>query len=160
MNNNEVNSEKKDEVSQWVTFVLENEMYGIRVLKVQEIQRYSEISSIPGASPHVLGIINLRGNVICVLDTRAKFGLPPFELTDNTRIVILEANKSVIGLLVDGVDEVLSVKQSEMEDAPNVGSNESVPFIEGVCNRNKELLILLNVENILTEDEWQEITNL
>jgi hypothetical protein len=65
-----------------------------------------------------------------------------------------------IFLLVDGVDEVLSIKQSEMEDAHNVGSNESAPFIEGVWNRNKELPILLNVESILTEDDWQEITNL
>ncbi len=64
MNNNQVSDVKKDDVSQWVTFTLDQEIYGIRVLKVQEIQRYCEISSIPGASPHVLGIINLRGNVI------------------------------------------------------------------------------------------------
>lgn len=160
MNNNQVSDVKKDDVSQWVTFTLDQEIYGIRVLKVQEIQRYCEISSIPGASPHVLGIINLRGNVICVIDTRAKFGLPTFEVTDNSRIVILETNKSVIGLLVDGVDEVMSIKQSEMNDAPNVGSNESAPFIESVCNRNKELLILLNVESILTDEEWVEVASL
>jgi len=65
-----------------------------------------------------------------------------------------------VQIFSDGVDEVLSIKQSEMEDAHNVGSNESAPFIEGVWNRNKELPILLNVESILTEDDWQEITNL
>ena len=163
MNKNQsmqITEEKIDEESQWVTFSLAKEIYGIRVLKVQEIQRHSEISSIPGASPHVLGIINLRGEVICVIDTCAKFGLPDFEITDNTRIIILEADKSVIGLLVDGVDEVLTIKQSEMNSAPNVGSNESAPFIESVCNRNNKLLILLNVENILTNEEWREVVSL
>ncbi len=62
--------------------------------------------------------------------------------------------------MVDGVDEVMSIKQSEMNDAPNVGSNESAPFIESVCNRNKELLILLNVESILTDEEWVEVASL
>lgn len=158
--NNEPSNEVNDETSQWVSFTLAHETYGIRVLKVQEIQRYSEISPIPGASPHVLGIINLRGEVVCVIDTRAKFGLLAADNTDNTRIIILEINKSIIGLLVDGVDEVISLKQSEMNDAPNVGSNESAPFIESVCNRNKELFILLDVENILTEQELQEVTEL
>jgi len=150
----------QDKITQWVTFKLAKESYGIRVLKVQEIQRHSEISPIPGSSQHVLGIINLRGEVICVIDTRAKFGLASFEVTNDTRIVILEAEKSIIGLMVDSVNEVTNIKQSEMDDAPNVGSNESARFIESVCNKNKKLLILLNVENILSEQEWQEIVQL
>jgi purine-binding chemotaxis protein CheW len=157
---NESSNEIKDEISQWVSFALENEIYGVKVLKVQEIQRYSAISPIPGASPHVLGIINLRGEVICVIDTRAKFGLLSADTTDNSRIIIIEINKSIIGLLVDSVDEVISIKHSDMNDAPNVGSNESAPFIESVYNKNEELLILLDVESILTEEELQEVAQL
>ena len=151
---------QKDETSQWVKFQLSNENYGIRVLKVQEIQRYSEISPIPGAPSYVLGIINLRGNVISVLNTRERFGLGDYEITDDTRIVILEADTQVVGILVDSVAEVVSLKASEVDVAPNVGNDETAKFIDGVTNKNGELLILLDAEKILNDEEWQDLSNL
>jgi len=81
-----------DPVLQWVTFRLEDETYGINVMQVQEVLRYSEIAPVPGAPTYVLGIINLRGNVVTVIDTRQRFGLPSAEITDNPRIVIIEAD--------------------------------------------------------------------
>ena len=96
-----------DEVLQWVTFRLENETYGINVMQVQEVLRYTDIAPVPGAPSYVLGIINLRGNVVTVIDTRARFGLEAGEVTDNTRIVIIEAEKQVVGILVDSVAEVV-----------------------------------------------------
>ena len=110
---------EKDEVLQWVTFKLENEVYGINVMQVQEVLRYSEIAPVPGAPVYVLGIINLRGNVVTVIDTRARFGLAPREVTDNTRVVVIESEKQVIGILVDSVAEVVYLKASEIDDAPN-----------------------------------------
>ncbi|MFT4725261.1 MAG: purine-binding chemotaxis protein CheW, partial [Colwellia sp.] len=95
-----------DEVLQWVTFKLDSETYGINVMQVQEVLRYSEIAPVPGAPTYVLGIINLRGNVVTVIDTRQRFGLKPADISDNTRIVIIEAEKQVIGILVDSVAEV------------------------------------------------------
>ena len=92
-----------DPVIQWVTFRLAGETYGINVMQVQEVLRYTEIAPVPGGSYHVLGIINLRGNVVTVIDTRLRFGLPRGETNDNTRIVIIEANGHVIGILVDSV---------------------------------------------------------
>ncbi|MDR6354529.1 chemotaxis signal transduction protein [Pseudomonas psychrotolerans] len=77
----------EDPVLQWVTFRLDNETYGINVMQVQEVLRYTEIAPVPGAPSYVLGIINLRGNVVTVIDTRQRFGLLPTEVTDNTRIV-------------------------------------------------------------------------
>lgn len=150
----------RDETTQWVKFGLSGESYGIRVLKVQEIQRYSEISPIPGAPSYVIGIINLRGNVISVLNTREKFALPESEVTDDTRIVILEVGKQVIGILVDSVAEVISLQSSDVDIAPNVGNDETAKFIEGVSNKDGELLILLDVDKILNEDEWQDLSNL
>ena len=86
-----------DEIFQRVTFLLENETYGINVMQVQEILRYSEIAAVPGAPDYVLGIINIRGNVVTVIDTRSRFGLMPADITDNSRIVIIEAeNKSLV----------------------------------------------------------------
>ncbi|MEC8208594.1 MAG: chemotaxis protein CheW, partial [Pseudomonadota bacterium] len=87
-----------DEVLQWVTFHLGEETYGINVMQVQEVLRYSEIAPVPGAPGYVLGIINLRGNVVTVIDTRTRFGLQSAEVTDNSRIVIIEAEKQVIGI--------------------------------------------------------------
>ncbi len=124
-----------DEVLQWVTFRLEEETYGINVMQVQEVLRYTEIAPVPGAPDYVLGIINLRGNVVTVIDTRARFGLMPGEVSDNSRIVIIEAEKQVIGILVDSVAEVVYLKTSEIDSAPNVGTDESAKFIQGVSNR-------------------------
>ena len=157
-NSNVVEKASDDEVFQRVTFQLENETYGINVMQVQEILRYSEIAAVPGAPDYVLGIINLRGNVVTVIDTRARFGLMPAEITDNSRIVIIEAEKQVIGILVDSVAEVVYLKKSEIEDAPYVGTAESSQFIQGVTNRDDGLLILVDLNKLLSDDEWDELS--
>lgn len=151
------NHNADDPVLQWVTFRLDGETYGINVMQVQEVLRYSEIAPVPGAPPYVLGIINLRGNVVTVIDTRHRFALPPGEITDNTRIVIIEADNHVIGILVDSVAEVVYLRQSEIEMAPNVGNEESAKFIQGVCHKNDELLILIELDKLLTDEEWAEL---
>lgn len=146
-----------DPVLQWVTFRLAGETYGVNVMQVQEVLRHSEIAPVPGAPTYVLGIINLRGNVVTVIDTRHRFGLEPGELTENTRIVIIEADAHVIGILVDSVAEVVYLRQSEIETAPNVGNDESAKFIQGVCHKNEELLILIELDKLLTNSEWDEV---
>lgn len=150
----------EDPILQWVTFRLEDETYGINVMQVQEVLRYTEIAPVPGAPSYVLGIINLRGNVVTVIDTRLRFGLASAEVTDNTRIVVIEAENQVVGILVDAVAEVVYLKQSEIETTPNVGNDESAKFIQGVCHKNDELLILVDLEKMLTDDEWSEIQGL
>lgn len=146
-----------DPVIQWVTFRLAGETYGINVMQVQEVLRYTEIAPVPGASPHVLGIINLRGSVVTVIDTRLRFGIMAGEVTDHTRIVIIETGTHVVGILVDSVAEVVYLRQSEIDHAPNVGNDESSKYIQGVCNKNNELLILVDLDKLLTEEEWAEL---
>lgn len=148
-----------DPILQWVTFKLAGETYGINVMQVQEVLRYTEIAPVPGAPAYVLGIINLRGNVVTVIDTRHRFGLETGDITDNTRIVIIEADKHVVGILVDSVAEVVYLRQSEIETAPNVGNEESAKFIQGVCHKNNELLILIELNKLLTDEEWAELEN-
>ena len=151
---------KKDEVLRWVTFLLDKEMYGVNVMQVREVLRYSDIAPVPGAPAYVLGIINLRGNVVSVIDTRMRFGLPPAEVTDNTRIMIIESERQTVGILVDSVAEVVDLNTKDIDDTPNVGTEESAKFICGVCNRNDELLILIDLYKLLSEEEWQDIANL
>lgn len=138
-----------DQVNQYATFRLDDEIYGVNVMQVQEVLRYTEITPVPGAPTFVLGIINLRGNVVTVISTRERFGLSPGEITDNTRIVIIEALSQVVGLLVDSVADVVYLKQSEMENTPNVGNEDTAKFIQGVCNKNDELLILIELEAMI-----------
>ena len=160
MMENDVKQEKKvDDVLRWVTFQLEKEVYGVNVMQVQEVLRYTEIAPVPGAPDYVLGIINLRGNVVTIIDTRMRFGLSPAEITDNTRIIIIEVDKQVVGILVDRVSEVVDLYQHEIYPAPNVGIDANSKFIKGVCYRNDCLMILIDLEKLLTDDEWQEINN-
>lgn len=151
-------TDNNDEVLQWVTFRLGEETYGINVMQVQEVLRHTEIAPVPGAPGYVLGIINLRGNVVTVIDTRSRFGLESTEVTDNSRIVIIESEQQVVGILVDSVAEVVYLRSSEIDSAPNVGTEESAKFIQGVSNREGELLILVDLNKLLTDEEWEEIS--
>jgi len=144
---------QEDPMLQWVTFQLESEIYGVNVMQVQEVLRVTEIAPVPGAPSYVLGIINLRGNVVTVLDTRARFGLPPQDINDSSRILIIESTGQVVGILVDRISEVVYLKESDIEMTPNVGNQESSRFIQGVFNREKELLILVDLNKFLTEEE-------
>jgi purine-binding chemotaxis protein CheW len=146
-----------DPVIQWVTFRLAGETYGINVMQVQEVLRYTEIAPVPGASHHVLGIINLRGSVVTIIDARLRFGLPGGEVTENTRIVVIETGTHVVGIMVDSVAEVVYLRQSEIDHPPSVGNDENSKYIQGVCNKNNELLILIGLDKLLTDEEWAEI---
>jgi purine-binding chemotaxis protein CheW len=158
--NNTAEENEKDPIIQWVTFKLDNEVYGINVMQVQEVLRMTEIAPVPGAPDYVLGIINLRGNVVTVMDTRKRFGLVPTETDDQSRIIIVEAQGNVVGILVDSVAEVVYLRESEIEVAPNVGNDESSKYIQGVCSRDENLLILVDINKLLSEDEWAEMSAL
>ncbi len=146
-----------DPITQWVTFSLDNESYGIDVMQVQEVLRMTEVAPVPGAPPYVLGIINLRGNVVTVIDTRQRFGVGASETNDSTRIVIIESDKLVVGILVDSVAEVVEMRQSQIESAPNVGNEESSKYIQGVYSKEDDLLILVDLNKLLSDEEWDGI---
>lgn len=144
---------QQDEVvyQQWATFRVDDELYAIDVMQVKEVLRYSEITPVPGAGPSVLGIINLRGNVVTVIDTRQMFHMPAVAADEETRIIVVEFNESeVIGLVVDSVDEVLSLPQNEVDRAPNASSDDSSKrFVQGVCYHEGILIILLDLGKML-----------
>ena len=143
---------------QCVTFHLDDEIYGINVMLVQEVLRVTDIAPVPGAPAYIVGIINLRGNVVTVIDTRMRFGLFPKEIDDLARIVIIESEKQIVGIIVDSVSEVVDIYSNEIESAPNVGNDDTARYIEGVVSRGDELLILVDLNKLLTEDEWTEMS--
>lgn len=142
---------------QCVTFTLDEETYGINVMQVQEVLREIEVAPVPGAPHYVMGIINLRGNVVSVIDARVRFGLPPKESTDLTRIIVIEVQNNIIGILVDSVAEVIDIKRSEIETAPNVGTDETSKYIDGVVSRDDRLYILVDLNKLLSIEEWSQV---
>jgi len=149
-----------DPILQWVTFHLGDEAYAINVMQVQEVLRFTEIAPVPGSPDYVLGIINLRGSVVSVIDARKRFSMPPREVDDSTRIVIIEAEEQTIGILVDSVAEVVYLRASEIDSAPDIGNDESSKYIQGVASRKEGLLILVDLRKFLNEQEWQEIASM
>jgi len=143
---------------QLVTFRLKDETYGINVMQVQEVLRVAEIAPVPGAPHYVLGIINLRGNVVTVIDTRVRFGLPSAEIDDLSRIIVIESEAQVVGILVDSVAEVVDLNASEIDSAPNVGNEESSRYIQGVASRDSNLLIVVDLNKLLSDEEWAEMS--
>lgn len=155
-----INQDIQDPLLQWVTFRLDEEKYGINVMAVQEVLKVTEITQVPGAPDFVLGIINLRGNVVTVIDARTRFGLEYRGQDDSSRIVIIQAADQEVGILVDSVAEVVYMRGSEIEPAPTVGSDESSQFIQGVNSSGSELLILVELDKLLSEREWRDIAAL
>lgn len=148
-------------VSRWVTFTLEDEIYGIDVMQIKEVLRAPEISPVPGAPSYVMGIINLRGTVVAVIDTRSRFGLAPREVDDSTRIIVLEAQDYFVGFLVDSVSEVAELRSSQIEPAPHTGADaEAGRYIHGLYNRDSGLLILIDASKLLSDDELAEIASI
>jgi len=155
-------ADSQDDTGQFqcVTFTLENEIYGINVMQVQEVLREVEVAPVPGAPHYVLGIINLRGNVVSVIDARTRFGLPTKESDEMTRIIVIEVQQQIIGILVDSVAEVVDINRNEVDTAPNVGNAESAKYIDGVVSRGDMLLILVDLNKLLSESEWGEMAGL
>lgn len=134
----------------WVTFQLAGETYAVNVLSVHEVLKHAhaEITPVPGAPAAVRGIINLRGNLVTVMDGRQRFNLPPVPATDATRILIVDVDGQVVGLVVDSVTEVIELSPAEVAASPAVNPDENAVHIQGVVSRPTGLLILLNLANL------------
>ena len=144
--------QRETQFNRWVTFRLADEIYGINVMQVQEVRRMTEIAPVPGAPGCVLGIINLRGNVVTVVDARELFALSRNDNTDQTRIMIVEINKLIVGLLVDSVAEVVNIQNSDIDSAPSIGNEDSSRYIQGVYSKSGEILILVDLNRLMGAD--------
>ncbi|HBG46135.1 MAG TPA: chemotaxis protein CheW [Deltaproteobacteria bacterium] len=141
------------EVLQLVTFRLGNEEFSLDILRVQEIIRHMEITRVPKAPDFVEGVINLRGKVIPVLELRKRFGLGSNERTNETRIIVVEVDDKTVGLKVDAVSEVLRLPADRVEPPPAIATGVDSDYIKGVGKLDGRLLILLDVEKVLTKSE-------
>ena len=149
---------KTDErAGKYLVFHLGNEEFGIRVLKVREIMGVLDITAVPQTPAYVKGVINLRGKVIPVVDLRLKFGLPETEYTQRTCIIVVQVQGEhapiLMGIVVDGVSEVLNLTAAEIEDTPDFGEDVAARYLLGMAKVKGKVKILLEINQVLTSTE-------
>lgn len=140
--------------SAYVTFSLADETYAIDVLQVQEVLKMTDIAPVPGVPAYILGIINLRGDVVTVIDARRRMSLPYREPDDASRIVIIDVGHQNVGILVDAVAEVVQISPGSVDPAPAVGNDQTSRFILGVTSTDEGLTILIDLNKLLSDEEW------
>jgi purine-binding chemotaxis protein CheW len=140
----------------YLTFALANEEFGLEILKVREIIGYMDVTAVPQTPHYVKGVINLRGQVIPVVDLRAKFGMEVVELTEQTCIIVVEITqdrrKFSTGIIVDRVQEVLDISGENIEASPQFGASVNTEFILGMAKIQESVKILLDIDRVLAGD--------
>jgi len=152
-----MDNEKNEDILQLVSFRIEEEEFGVDINKVQEIIKMVEITSIPNSPEFIDGVVNLRGRIIPVIDLRVRLKFNKKESDNKSRIVVIEVESKTVGFLVDEVSEVLRVPQSITEKPPKMVAGIESGFIKAICKLENRLLILLDMEAILSVEEISEI---
>lgn len=152
--------ERENDLLQLVTFHIGDEEFGVEILKVQEIIRMMGITRVPKAPNFVEGVINLRGKVIPIIDLRKRFGMSAQEHDKHTRIIVIEINKVIVGFVVDSVSEVLRIPASTVEPPPAIISGIESEYISGVGKLADRLLILLDLDRLLSKGEQNMLSGI
>jgi purine-binding chemotaxis protein CheW len=151
---NQPNVQVQNLVSQeFLTFVLGAEEYGVDILKVQEIRGYDTVTRLPDAPDYIKGVINLRGTIVPVIDLRLKFNLGKADYDGTTVMIVLNVDKRVISVVVDGVSDVTALSAEQLRPAPQFGSAMDTRFITGVGAIDQRMLILLDIEKLMTSSD-------
>lgn len=145
------------ETSQYLTFKLEDEVFALEISKVREVLDYTPVTKVPQTPNFMLGVINLRGSVVPVVDMRLKFGLSRSETTVNTCIIIVEIDLddevTILGALADSVQEVMELDPEQIEPPPRIGTRLKTHFIAGMGKKDNEFIIILDIDKVFSADE-------
>lgn len=142
----------KSRAGKYLSFVLGEEEYGIEILTVREIISVIEITTIPGMPHFIKGVINLRGNVIPVIDLRLKFGMPEKEYDKETCTIVVNMHDHFMGIIVDTVSEVLNIVEDQIDPPPSLGATINTDFIYGMGKVKEKVVILLDISNVLSAE--------
>lgn len=138
-----------EEIYEVVSFKLENELFGLKIESIREILKPLDVTPIPNSKPYVIGVICLRNKIVPIFNFRKIFNIPDSEYTNDTRILVVELQEKIIGLMVDEVREVLRIKETDLESPPSGLGDESSEYIRAVAKLENNLLSLLDIEKIL-----------
>ena len=151
-----------DKAGKYLTFALANEEYGLEILKVREIIGYMVITAVPQTPEHVKGVINLRGQVIPVIDLRVKFGMEAADITEESCIIVVEITQDSqtfsTGMIVDHVQEVLDINGQAIEEAPQFGASVDTSFILGMGKIGETVKILLDINKVLGGEDFSDLS--
>jgi purine-binding chemotaxis protein CheW len=146
-----------DEGTQFLTFILDNEAYGVEILRVQEIKGWTPVTRIPNTPEYMQGVLNLRGTIVPIVDMRMRFNLEQIEYTPITVIIVLSVKSDngerVIGLVVDSVSDVIDVNAEDIKATPDFGTTLNTEFINGLATSAEHMVMLLDVDKLLSVDE-------
>lgn len=160
MEKQQIESQLNEETDQIISFVVGRENFGVLIQEVKEVIRIREITRLPKAPDFVKGVINLRGDVIPVIDLREKFSMEVEDYTDMTRVIVVEVDGKSIGMVVDSVSHVLRLSRDQIDPAPPLVGGLAGEYIKGVGKLDEKLIILLNIERILSHEEKIELDQL
>jgi purine-binding chemotaxis protein CheW len=151
----------EERVETYLTFSLGDESFAIDVVHVEKILEYQQVTKVPKAPAYMLGVFNLRGEVIPLIDTKMKFGMPPTQVSTSTCVLVLTINADdeiiKLGALVDSVKEVVKYEKQDIKPLPNIGKQNKSEFINGVLKVEDKFILLLNADKIFTMDEVVEL---
>ena len=139
--------------SQFLTFNLGDELYGVDILRVQEIKGYTTVTKIPNTPSHIKGVLNLRGTIVPIVELRTKFGMPTIDYTAFTVIIVVVVRDKVMGLVVDSVSDVLNIDKKDIQPSPQFGAKVDVSFLNGIGKSGDKLVALLEMDRLLLDDE-------
>src|SRR5215475_12678961 len=138
---------------EFLTFRLGDEEYGIDILKVQEIRGYDQVTRIANTPEFIKGVTNLRGVIVPIIDLRVKFSQPDVDYNENTVVIVLNLEHRVVGIVVDGVSDVLSLIQDQIRPAPEFAVTMSTEYLTGLGALGERMLILVDIEKLLSSEE-------
>jgi purine-binding chemotaxis protein CheW len=144
--------------NQFLTFNLGEELYGVDILRVQEIKGYTAVTKIPNTPSHIKGVLNLRGTIVPIIELRTKFSMPTIDYTAFTVIIVVVVRDKVMGLVVDAVSDVLNIDKKDIQPPPQFGAKVDVSFLNGIGKSNDKLVALLDIDRLLLDDEMQHDT--
>lgn len=149
---------------QYLTFIMAGEEYGVDILAVQEIRGWESATPLPNAPPHIKGVINLRGTIVPIVDLRQCFGMDAIEYTAITVVIVLKVNTDeghrVMGIVVDAVSDVYALAEGDMRSAPDLGTSMSTEVIKGLVDVDNKMVILLDIDQLLTLEELPNLSSL
>ncbi|QKJ87517.1 Chemotaxis protein cheW [Paramixta manurensis] len=145
---------------EFLVFTLGEEEYGIDILKVQEIRGYDQVTRIANTPTFIKGVTNLRGVIVPIIDLRIKFAQPDVVYNDNTVVIVLNLQHRVVGIVVDGVSDVLSLTHEQIRPAPEFAVTMSTEYLTGLGALGDRMLILVDIEKLLSSDEMALVDNL
>lgn len=145
----------KSAAGEYLTFVLGTEQYGLEILKVQEIRGYDAVTQIANTPDFIKGVVNLRGKIVPIVDLRIKFNLGKVEYDEFTVVIILNLSGRIVGIVVDGVSDVMALKEEQLREVPSLVTSIDTKYIVGLATVEQHMLILVDIEKLMSSQEME-----